>query len=81
MTERFTDIIVHRSHRFSLGLDNQTGQYYLSTPISGFNRAVEFEAYYRVGPDEFERFRDDPAACEDFLEACRNHRIEERRIA
>ncbi|MHA6732114.1 hypothetical protein [Devosia sp. A369] len=80
MTERFTDITVHPRHRFSLGLDNQTGKYYLSTPISGFNRGAEYEAYYWVSTEEFERFRDTPGASADFLESCRNHGNVDRRI-
>lgn len=80
MTDRFTDMVVHRSHRFSLGRDNRAGGYFLSTPISGFNRAVEYEAYFRITTDEFERFREAPESAEAFLEACRNHRNGDRQI-
>ncbi len=81
MADRFTDLVVNRRYRFSLGVDNQSGQYFLSTPISGSSRAVEFEAYYRIDAAEFEGFRTDPASAESFLETCRQQGNSDRRIA
>lgn len=80
MPHRFVDIVVFRAHRFSLGLEEETGAYFLSTPVSGFNRAVEYEAYFRISADEFERYRRQPDAADDFLESCRNHGNEDRRF-
>ncbi|WP_439622243.1 hypothetical protein [Shinella sp.] len=80
MPHRFVDIVVFRAHRFSLGLEEETGAYFLSTPVSGFNRAVEYEAYFRISADEFERYRRQPDAADDFLETCRNHGNEDRRF-
>lgn len=51
MTQRFEDRFVSREHRFSLGVDRRTGRCYLSTPISGMNRAAEREAYFAVSED------------------------------
>lgn len=81
MTGRFADIAVFRAHRFSLGRDTKTGALYLSTPVSGFNRAVEYEAYFSISAEAFECFRADPDAAAAFLEACRNHEHEGRRLA
>ena len=81
MTGRFADIAVLRAHRFSLGRDTKTGALYLSTPVSSFNRAVEYEAYFRVSAAAFERFRADPDTAVAFLEACRNLEHEDRRLA
>ncbi|WP_432349550.1 hypothetical protein WMC41_26295 (plasmid) [Shinella yambaruensis] len=78
---RFVDIAVFRAHRFSLGRDAETGALYLSTPVSGFNRAAEYEAYFRISAEAFEQFRADPDTAEAFLEACRNHEHEDRRLA
>ncbi len=42
---RFTDTYVSREQQFSLGVDAQTGGYFLSTPVSGTKtHAVEYEA-------------------------------------
>ena len=81
MAHRFIDIVVFRAQRFSLGLEEETGAYFLSTPLSGFNRAAEYEAYFRISAAEFEHYRSDPDAAEDFLETCRNHGNEDRRFA
>ncbi|MBF0678824.1 MAG: hypothetical protein IR164_07790 [Devosia sp.] len=80
MTQRFTDLYVSRRHRFSLGKDQQTGGLYLSTPISGSVRAVEFEAYFRISAEEYARFSADPSLTESFLEECRQHLHSDRLI-
>lgn len=71
MAGRFDDNFVSRDHRFSLGADRQTGSHYLSTPVSGTNRAVEWEVYFRITADEFAAFRKDPALADGFTEDCR----------
>lgn len=81
MPHRFVDIVVFRTHRFSLGLEEETGAYFLSTPVSGFNRAAEYEGYFRISAEEFERYRSDPDTAEAFLETCCNHGNEDRRFA
>jgi hypothetical protein len=40
ITGRFKDDFVSREHRFSLGIDQETGGCYLSTPVSGFAAAA-----------------------------------------
>jgi hypothetical protein len=69
--QRFRDTFLSREHRFSLGVDEWTGDYYLSTPVSGFNRAVEWEAYFVIDEEQHARFRADPAAADPFTELCR----------
>ena len=69
--QHFRDTFVSRTHRFSLGVDERTGRYYLSTPVSGFNHAVEWEAYFVIDEDQHARFRADPAAADPFTEQCR----------
>lgn len=80
MTARFLDRFVSREHRFTLGVDRQTGQYYLSTPVSGMNRAAEWEAYFVIGEDQFRLFQASPGAAEGFLEDCRMGRNDARLI-
>lgn len=77
---RFVDHMVDREHRFSLGLDTTTGRHFLATPISGRMAAVEFEAWFAISPEEYARFRDDPASAEPFLESCRMGRMIDRRF-
>lgn len=77
MTERFRDEFISREHRFSLGTDRETGGYYLSTPVSGFAAAAEWEAYFSISADQFARFRIDPSTADDFAEDCRMGRNRE----
>jgi hypothetical protein len=71
MIQRFKDDFVSREHRFSLGTDQETGGTYLSTPVSGFTAAAEWEAYFAITGDQFARFRADPSTADDFTEDCR----------
>lgn len=67
----FKDTFVSREYRFSLGINPKTGGYYLSTPVSGFNRAAEWEAHFAITAAQYEMFRANPATAEDFTEQCR----------
>lgn len=72
MTHHFTDLFIDREHQFSLGVDQETGWHYLSTPITkdGAHHLAAYEAYYRIDAEEFARFRTDPASARDFVYAC-----------
>ena len=74
---RFKDDFVSREHRFSLGIDRETGGRYLSTPVSGFAAAAEWEAYFAISTDQSARFRADPSTADDFTEDCRMGRNRE----
>ncbi|MFC3690855.1 hypothetical protein [Chenggangzhangella methanolivorans] len=77
---RFVDCWVSREWRFTLGLDRRTGGRFLSTPVSGAMSAAEFEAYFAISAEEYDRFRADPAAAGPLLELCRLGRADDRRI-
>lgn len=78
---RFADTHVFRAERFSLGIDRDTGRYFLSTPVSGKMHAVEFEAYFSITDSEYRLFSEKPNVALDFLEDCRTARQQSRRIA
>lgn len=80
MSERFTEHFVSRTERFTLGLDQRTGSYFLSTPVSGYVRAAEYEAHFRISADEYARFRSEPESAATFLEDCRLGRNADRLI-
>lgn len=66
--ERFVDHHVFRTQRFSLGLDRLTMRRFISLPVSGFNRAVEYEARFAISDDEFSLFASDPDAAAELIE-------------
>ena len=82
MRPRFTDLIVDRERQFSLGVDSRTGSHYLSTTITrdGHHHLADYEAYYRIEPEEFARFRDDPASAAEFVQTCRRNGHRDRLI-
>lgn len=66
---KFKDLIVNRAARFSLGVEEESGRYFLSIPVR--NDFVEYEEYYALAPGQFERFQQDCAAAVAFASACR----------
>ena len=66
---KFKDLIVNRAERFSLGVEEASGRYFLSVPVR--NDFAEYEEYYALTPGQFERFRQDRAAASAFASACR----------
>ena len=72
---KFNDVLVSREHRFSLGIEETSGRYYVSIPVS--NGMVDYEEYYEIDRAAFERYRVDPSTAIGFVERCRNREADE----
>ena len=72
------DLFVSREHRYSLGVEEATGRYYVSIPVT--NGRVDYEEYYEIDRLAFDRFLADPDAALDFVERCRRREVDERLI-
>lgn len=68
-------MFVSRELRFSLGIEQDSGRYYLSIPVA--NRMVDYEEYYEIDQATFERFRTDPDAAQGFLARARAREADE----
>ncbi|MGJ4803848.1 hypothetical protein [Luteimonas sp. SDU82] len=66
---QFKDLFVNPALRYALGVEQITGEYYLSIPVA--NRLADYEEYYRIDRRAFERYCRDPASAHEFLERCR----------
>lgn len=55
---KFRDIYFSREDHFSVGMEEESGTYYVSIPVS--NQLVDYEEYYRIEKDVFEKHRDNP---------------------
>ena len=75
---RFRDDRVSREGRFAIGVDNRTGDPYLSIPVG--NGLVDYEEYYRLTPDEHHCFVTDIAAVTAFAGECRQRLRDDRLI-
>lgn len=71
-------MLVFKEERFSIGIEEQTGKYYLSIPVS--NSTVDYEEYYEINKDEFNLYRSDIDAAMKFVKQCRNHESDDRII-
>ena len=54
---RFRDLYVSRAELFSVGIEEESGDHYVSIPVS--NRLVDYSEYYRIDADTFERHAGD----------------------
>jgi hypothetical protein len=73
---KFKDVQIHKELRFSLGVEAESGRYYLSIPVS--NSMADYEEYYEITVDEFERFKHDESIASEFAQRCRNRHEDAR---
>ena len=72
---KFNDLFVSVEMRFSLGLEEGSGRYFLAIPVS--NTLVDYEEYYEIDRAAFDRYSGDPASAEMFLSRCRNREVDD----
>ncbi len=66
---KFSDTATDTSSRFSIGLETETGRYYLSIPVS--NRLVDYEEYYEVSREMHDRYPNNEDELKRFADECR----------
>lgn len=71
----FIDTYVNREERFSLGIEETSGQCFVSFPV--FNGLIEYEEYYAIDAHTFERFQHDLASAVQFVNRCRRRELDE----
>lgn len=73
---KFENTYLSREHRYWLGIETESGDYFASIPVS--NRMVDYVEAYRITEEEYERFFSDERAAIDFIEGCRRREHDER---
>lgn len=73
---KFNDVRVYKEKRFSIGIEEQSGKYYLSIPVS--NRFVDYEEYYEINKDEFDKYDGNVDAATEFVLQCRSRECDDR---
>lgn len=66
---RFIDEYFSSEERYSLGTDSQTGNKYISIPVS--NGLVDYEEYYRVDESTYEELKNNPPRAIALANLCR----------
>ncbi|WP_268796901.1 hypothetical protein [Pseudomonas huanghezhanensis] len=71
----FTDIYFNREERFSLGIEETSGKFYVSFPVR--NDRIEYEEYYEIDRAQFDLFQKDLNAALAFVTKCRHRELDE----
>lgn len=69
---KFTDSYFSRETRFSLGVEEESGRFYASIPVS--NGVVDYEEYYELTKEQYEAYLADPSTAVPFVEECRRRK-------
>ena len=71
----FKRLFVNREEMFSLGIEETSGRYYVSFPVS--NGLADYEEYYEIDKSKFELFQQDVDAAVIFVNKCRRQEMDE----
>jgi hypothetical protein len=66
---KFKDISFSRENRFSIGIEEESGRYFLSIPVG--NNLVSYEEYYEISKCNFNKYHEDMTSAHKFVEECR----------
>jgi hypothetical protein len=66
---KFCDTVINTDERFTVGIEETTGKYYVSIPVS--NRMVDYDEYYEISQESYEIFLKSSSAALTFVERCR----------
>jgi hypothetical protein len=72
---KFQDVFVSREHMFSLGIEQTSGRFYVSIPVS--NGMADYEEYYEIDSAIFDLFKIDLNAALQFVERCRKRELDQ----
>lgn len=72
---KFNDLFVNREEMFSMGIEEVSGQYYVSFPVS--NGMVDYEEYYAIDRATFELFEQDLQAALEFVTRARQRELDQ----
>jgi len=75
---KFKDVAVNRDERYALGIEQDSGKYYVSIPVS--NGMVDYEEYYEFDKATFDQYRADLGSARDFVERCRRRQEDDKLI-
>ena len=73
---RFESAFVSSKHRYSLGVEVDSGRYYMAIPVS--NQMVDYIEYYKLGDEEYVEMSSDGSLAVDFADSCRRRERDDR---
>jgi len=66
---KFKDLFFSKEKYFSVGVEEESGDYYVSIPVS--NRKADYEEYYRIDKELFKKHRSNLDQLEFVADECR----------
>lgn len=73
---RFEKAFLSREHRYSLGVEVDSGRHYLAIPVS--NQIVDYNEYYTLSAEEYVDLSNDVSLAVDFADTCRRRERDDR---
>ena len=67
-------VFVDRVKRFALEIDERTGRMFVSIPVR--NKRVEYDEWYEVDQETFERYTSDPALAHEFVAKAKRRELD-----
>lgn len=71
----FTDTHVNKEKRYSLGIEKNSGEFYISFPV--YNGLVEYEEYYQLTTEQYDGYPENSVELEQFLNECKSQKKDE----
>ncbi|ODC03935.1 hypothetical protein BFW38_10685 [Terasakiispira papahanaumokuakeensis] len=71
---KFTDVVVNRAERFSIGIEEDSGRFYLSIPVR--NEYADYEEYYEITKEAYELYKKDLNNALEFVDKCRSRQVD-----
>lgn len=71
----FERFFVNREDMFSLGIEETSGRYYVSFPVS--SGIADYEEYYEIDQAKFELFKKDRETAIIFVNKCRRQELDD----
>jgi len=68
----FTDTHVNKEKRYSLGIEKNSGEFYISFPV--YNGLVEYEEYYQLTTEQYDGYPENSVELEQFLNECKSQK-------
>ena len=73
--KRFLDLYINKEHRFSLGVEEATGKFYISIPVS--NSMVDYEEFYEIDERFIKNHPENLNEIKAILKKCRDQKNDE----
>lgn len=67
---KFNDLYVSTKEYYSIGIEEESGDYYVSIPVR--NSKVEYSEYYRIAVELYQKYKTDLSQLRWVAEECRN---------